>query len=76
MVAQNDILQPRWHEVKSQVNKRWGKFTEDEISKLTGSQEQLVYALRRRYGYALGQAQMEIQRWLADYDKDNVRPRR
>ena len=76
MVAQNDILQGRWHEVKGGLKKRWGKFTEDEISKLSGSQEEMVYALRRRYGYAPGQALMEIQRWLSDYDKDHIRPRK
>jgi uncharacterized protein YjbJ (UPF0337 family) len=72
MVANNDILKGRWRELKGQLKRRWGKFTEDDIATLSGKQEELVFALRRRYGYAQGQAVMEIQRWISDYDRDNV----
>jgi uncharacterized protein YjbJ (UPF0337 family) len=76
MVANNDILKGRWRELKGQLKRRWGKFTEDDIATLSGKQEELVFALRRRYGYAQGQAVMEIQRWISDYDRDNVSTRK
>jgi uncharacterized protein YjbJ (UPF0337 family) len=76
MVANNDKLQGRWHELKGHLRRRWGKLTEDDISKLSGKQEDLAFALRRRYGYAEGQAVMEIHRWISDYDRDNVRARK
>jgi len=71
MAANNDILKGRWHEVKGQLRKRWSKLTTEDVSRLNGTQEALVYALRRRYGYAPGQAAMEIQGWLTERDKDN-----
>ncbi|MBI5879885.1 MAG: CsbD family protein [Chloroflexi bacterium] len=77
MAANNDNLHPRWHELKGGLKHRWAKLTDDDISKMAGSQEELAFALRRRYGYAIGQAVMEINRWITDYDKDNpVRRRR
>jgi uncharacterized protein YjbJ (UPF0337 family) len=68
MVVYDDILQGRWHELKGQLKRRWGKLTDDDIAKLSGKQEELVIALRRRYGYAQGQAVMEINGWITDHD--------
>ena len=76
MVENTDKLQGRWRELKGHLRHRWGKLTEDDISKLSGKQEELAFALRRRYGYAEGQAVMEINRWLTDYDRDNGRVRK
>lgn len=75
MAANDDNLFPRWHELKSGLKHRWSKLTDDDISKLDGTQDALAFALRRRYGYAVGQAVMEINRWISDYDKDNPRKR-
>lgn len=70
MEAHKDILQSRWHELKGFLQKRWGKLTEDDIAKQSGKQEELVLALRRRYGYAQAQAVMEINRWISDHDRE------
>jgi uncharacterized protein YjbJ (UPF0337 family) len=69
MVANNDVLKGRWRELKGQLKQRWSKLTDDDIAKLSGKQEELVFALRRRYGYAQGQAVMEINGWITDHDR-------
>ena len=68
MVLNNDILLGRWHELKGQLKRRWGKLTDDDIANLNGKQDELVIALRRRYGYAQGQAVMEINGWITEHD--------
>ena len=70
MAANNDILQGRWQELKGQLQGRWSKLTDDDIAKLSGKQEELVFALRRRYGYAQGQALMEINGWITGHDRE------
>jgi uncharacterized protein YjbJ (UPF0337 family) len=70
MVANTDILQSRWHELQGQLKRRWSKLTDDDIAKLSGKQEELVFALRQRYGYARGQAAMEINGWITDHDRE------
>ena len=70
MVRNNDFLQDRWPELQSHLKQRWPKLTDDDIAKLSGKQDELVIALRERYGYAQAQAVMEIQRWISDFDSD------
>lgn len=69
MVANRDKIYDRWPELKDQLKRRWSKLTEDDCAKPNCTQEKLVWALRRRYGYAEGQAVMEIDHWLADLDR-------
>lgn len=70
MIANTDRLQGRWPELRGQLRHRWSKLTDGDIATLSGKQQELAVALRRRYGYAEGQAVMEIHRWITDYDRD------
>lgn len=72
--GKNDVLQGKWHEFKGQVKQQWGKLTDDDVSKLSGKQEELAGVLQRRYGYAKGQAELEINNWVRDHDKQKNIP--
>ena len=69
MGAKTDILQGKWHELKGQVKQQWGKLTDDDMTKLSGKQEELAGALQKRYGYSKEKAEQEINNWLRDHDK-------
>jgi len=73
MFMNNDILQGRWPELQSHLKQRWGKLTDDDIAKISGKKDELVVALRERYGYAQAQAVMEIQRCISDFDSHAAR---
>ncbi len=62
--TKEDALRARWHELKGSVKRRWSKLTDDDITMINGSQEELVSALRRRYGFAQAQAVLEIYSWM------------
>lgn len=64
-----DVLQGRWRELKGYVKKQWGKVTDDDVAKMSGRREELVGVLQQRYGYGKEQAELEINKWLRDYDK-------
>ena len=75
METTKDILQGKWHEVKGGVKQQWGKLTDDDVASLNGKQEQLAGVLQKRYGYARAQADMEINKFVTDFDKKrNTRP--
>ena len=66
MEASKDILFGKWHELKGQVRKQWGKLTDDDYTRLSGKTEELAGVLQQRYGYGKAQAENEINNWLRD----------
>jgi len=69
MDATQDILYDKWHELKGQVRQQWGKLTDDDLTQLSGTTEELACVLRQRYGYGKAQAEIEINNWMRDYDR-------
>ncbi|HUX78896.1 MAG TPA: CsbD family protein [Alphaproteobacteria bacterium] len=59
-----DIIKGKWHEIKGKVKQQWGKLTDDEITQIHGSYEELEGILQRKYGYQKDQAEKEIQTFL------------
>ena len=69
MNGETDILQGKWHELKGQAKQQWGKLTDDDMTKMSGKQEELSGLLQQRYGYRKEKAETEINTWLRDHDK-------
>ena len=69
MEATKDILFGKWHEVKGLVRQKWGKLTDDDLTRMSGKTEELTGLLQQRYGYGKAQAQNEINGWLHDRDQ-------
>ena len=65
MDANQDILRDKWSELKGQVKQRWGKLTDDDLQRLSGTTADLVGVLRQRYGYGRAQAIIEIDNWVS-----------
>ena len=63
-----DIIKGKWHEIKGKLKNQWGNLTDDEITQINGSFEELEGILQKKYGYQKDQAQKEIQEFL---DKNN-----
>jgi uncharacterized protein YjbJ (UPF0337 family) len=59
-----DIIKGHWHEIKGKLKTQWGKLTDDDISRIEGSSEELEGALQKAYGYEKDQAQREIKKFL------------
>ena len=59
-----DIIKGNWHEIKGNLKQQWGKLTDDQITKMQGSYEELEGALQKSYGYQKDQAKKEIQTFI------------
>lgn len=59
-----DIIKGKWTEIKGKIKEQWGKFTDDEVLKMKGSEEELSGALQKKYGYEKDKASGEIDKFL------------
>jgi uncharacterized protein YjbJ (UPF0337 family) len=66
-----DIIQGKWVEVKGQLKQQWGKLTDDEITKMKGSYQELEGHLQKSYGYEKDKAKEEINNFIKKNKWDN-----
>jgi len=59
-----DIIKGHWHEIKGNLKQQWGKLTDDQITQMQGSYEELEGALQKSYGYQKDQAKKEIETFI------------
>jgi uncharacterized protein YjbJ (UPF0337 family) len=60
----SDILKGNWKQFRGEVQKRWGKLTNDDLDVIQGEYDKLVGRIQERYGYAREQAQQEVNEYL------------
>jgi uncharacterized protein YjbJ (UPF0337 family) len=68
-----DIFEANWLKIKGKLKQQWGQLTENEITQMKGSFEEMVGKLQQKYGYEKEQAQKEIKDFLRKHgfsDKD------
>jgi uncharacterized protein YjbJ (UPF0337 family) len=63
-----DIFTGKWHELKGQLRQKWGKLTDDDITRMGGRMEELSGTLQKHYGYDRAKAEDEIREWLEGFD--------
>ncbi len=61
----NDIFKGKWKQLKGEVQKQWGKITNDDLDKIDGDRLKLEGLLQERYGLKKN----EIEKQLADLSK-------
>jgi uncharacterized protein YjbJ (UPF0337 family) len=59
---QNQLL-GRWHQIKGEAKRQWGKLTDDDLDRIGGNAEKLVGLVQERYGYARDRAEEEVNRF-------------
>jgi uncharacterized protein YjbJ (UPF0337 family) len=64
----SDILAGKWKQLKGEIKRQWGKFTDDDLNIAEGHYDKLVGLVQERYGYAREEAKKEVDRFLKDYD--------
>ncbi len=62
-----DIFKGKWKELKGSVKDKWGKLTDDDVTKVEGQSEKLVGILQKKYGYSKDKAQEEYNQFMDDH---------
>jgi len=65
----SDILKGNWKEIKGEVKRKWGKLTDDDLTQISGTEESLIGALQRNYGYARDEAEKEYKTFMNRLDE-------
>ncbi|MEO8461438.1 MAG: CsbD family protein [Dokdonella sp.] len=56
-----DTLKGKWKQAAGKIKAKWGKLTDDDITRAEGNREYLVGKLQESYGMAKDRAEQEIK---------------
>lgn len=57
----NDIIQGKWKQLSGNIQKQWGKLTDDDLTVVDGTREYLSGKIQERYGIAKDAAEDQIK---------------
>ena len=55
-----DTFEGRWEQVKGDVQKKWGKLTNDDLDVVKGDAKKLVGKLQEKYGMTKEEAEKQV----------------
>jgi uncharacterized protein YjbJ (UPF0337 family) len=55
-----DIIQGKWTQLRGSLKNKFGKLTDDDLSRVEGSRQYLAGKLEERYGWQKDQVDREI----------------
>lgn len=58
-----DTLEGNWKQVKGEVQKQWGKLTNDSLDEIEGNRVKLSGKIQEAYGVARDEADRQIDEW-------------
>ncbi|MCH2546382.1 MAG: CsbD family protein [Alphaproteobacteria bacterium] len=58
-----DIFEGNWKQLKGEIQRQWGKLTNDEIDEVEGNRMKLVGLIQERYGVAKDEAEEQLRAW-------------
>ena len=58
-----DTIIGNWKQFKGEVQRRWGKLTDDEIDQIEGNRTILAGKIQEAYGVAKDEAEKQVKSW-------------
>lgn len=58
-----DMFEGKWEKLKGNVQRQWGKLTDDDLDVIEGDTKILVGKLQERYGMTKEEAEKEIEQY-------------
>jgi uncharacterized protein YjbJ (UPF0337 family) len=59
-------IEYHWDQVQDRIKVTWGKLSEDDLTTITGSREQLGHLLQQRYGLEKLQAEQRVDEFARE----------
>jgi len=63
-----DVLKAKWKHFRKELRYQWSLLTSDDIDHIDGKRDNLVTVLERRYGFARGRAEKEVETFVNDFE--------
>jgi uncharacterized protein YjbJ (UPF0337 family) len=64
-----DILQGKWKQMRGEMKKWWGEFTDNDLDKIEGDRDKLIGLLQEKYGYSKEKAEEELGQRFDAYER-------
>jgi uncharacterized protein YjbJ (UPF0337 family) len=58
-----DIFEGSWNELKGKMKQQWGRLTDDDITQIEGTHDEILGKLQKYYGYTEEEARKAIKRF-------------
>jgi uncharacterized protein YjbJ (UPF0337 family) len=59
-----DVLKGQWKEIKGKVKQEWGKLTDDDLTQIDGSYDELEGKLQKTYGFQKEKARAALEQFM------------
>lgn len=56
-----DTVKGKWKQLSGKIKQKWGKLTDDDLTRSEGNQDYLVGKLQEHYGIAKDKAQQHLK---------------
>jgi uncharacterized protein YjbJ (UPF0337 family) len=53
----------QWKQIKGEVRKKWGKFTDDDVEQIAGEKDKLIGKIMQKYGVAKEKAEEQFKKF-------------
>lgn len=60
-----DTWRGQWRQMQGEIKQRWGKLTDDDLTKVEGDVDKFIGKLQEHYGYGRERAEREFNDFLA-----------
>lgn len=58
-----DTIKGQWKQLQGSAKQKWGKLTDDDLTRAEGDRDMLVGRIQERYGTAKDEAEREVDDW-------------
>lgn len=62
------ILKGKWEKVKGNIQKKWGKLTDDDLDVIKGDVSILIGKIKEKYGLKQEEAEKKVREYLKDME--------
>jgi uncharacterized protein YjbJ (UPF0337 family) len=63
-----DVLKAKWKQFRKELRYQWSQLSPDDIDHIDGKRDDLVSILERRYGFARGRAEKEVDTFVNEFE--------
>jgi len=61
-------VEGNWKQLKGKAKQKWGRLTDDDLTRAAGRREELAGRVQERYGLAKDAAQQQVDEWIRGAD--------
>ncbi len=57
-------IKGNWKQFRGEVQKQWGKLTNDDLDQIRGERDKLIGRIQQRYGQAKQDVERQVDEWV------------